>query len=802
MDIDKLLNELTLEEKASLLSGHKSWHTNKITRVGIPSIFLTDGPHGLRKKKESSKSMGLGETEVSTCFPAASTTGCSWNRDLLNRIGCTMGDECNHYNVNVILGPAINIKRNPLCGRNFEYFSEDPLITGKLGSSLTTGVESKGVGTSVKHFACNNNEANRYVGDSVVDDRALREIYLKGFETIVKESKPQTIMCSYNKVNGCFASENKNLLTDILRSEWGYDGLVMSDWGAVNDRVLSLKAGLDLEMPGDIAHNRQVIVDAVNSGTLDIKYVDTAVKNVLRLISNTTKTECEKTNFDINSSLAYEASADSAVLLKNNYSTLPLNSNYRYVIIGDLFTNMRYQGAGSSLINPYKLVTPKDAFDKNRIDYIFKRGYDADSLDLNLELANEALDVVGQSEIVLFFGGLSEHAESEGFDRKDIKLPKNQEYLLNELVKRNKKIVFVFYGGSPIEIPNFEHIDAMLAMYLPGQEGGNATYDLLFGKVSPSGRLAETWPLSIEDYPYSNEFTKTRNDCYKESVFVGYRYFATFNKPVRFPFGYGLSYAKFKYANLDVELVDEDFIVTVDVLNDSNIKASEVVELFVSAPNTSIPKPLRELRGFSKVSLLPHESKKVTIVVNANELSMYIDNKWVLESGNYVFEICKNVNEVILSYEVYIECEDEINENQIYNKLYKKDITKISDTDFEKLIGRKIENIPYEKPYDLNTPIGEFKTFGGKFLFNCIILGAKFVLWKARRSKVDRQTKVKNAYFALQLMPYLSFRAMSFTSEGMLSYRMALGLLDIANGHFFKGIGKLITKEKCFKLPE
>ncbi len=802
MDINKLINELTLEEKASLLSGHKSWHTNKISRVGIPSIFLTDGPHGLRKKKETSKSMGLGETEVSTCFPAAATTGCSWNKDLLNRIGHKMGEECNHYGVNVILGPAVNIKRNPLCGRNFEYFSEEPLLTGKLGASLASGIESMHVGTSVKHFACNNNEANRYVGDSIVDDRALREIYLKGFETIVKEAKPQTIMCSYNKVNGEFASENKTLLTDILRNEWGFDGLVMSDWGAVNDRVKSLKAGLDLEMPGDIAHNRQVIVDACNNGQLDIKDVDNAVRNVLKLINNTLKEDKKNTDFEVNSKLAYEASVESSVLLKNEMKVLPLNKDYKYVIIGDLFTNMRYQGAGSSLINPYKLVTPKEAFDKHNIDYEFRRGYDANTLELSMDLANEALDIVGESEIILFFGGLSENAESEGFDRTNMNLPVNQEYLLNELVKRNKKIVFIFYGGSPVEIPNYEYIEAMLAMYLPGQEGGNATYDLLFGNVSPSGRLAETWPLSSLDYPFSAEFTKSRNDCYKESIFVGYRYFSTFNKAVRFPFGYGLSYAKFKYSNLDVELVDEDFIVTLDVLNDSNIKASEVVQLYVSAPRSSIPKPLRELKGFSKVSLLPHESKTVKIVVNANDLSMYINNSWVLETGDYVFEICKNANEVILSYDVDIDCEDEIIENELYNKMYKKDITKITHSDYEKLIGKKICDIPYEKPYDLNTPIGCFESVGGKFLFKCIIMGAKFVLKKAKKSKVDRETKVKNAYFALRVMPYLSLRAMSFTSEGMLSYRMALGLLDIANGHLFRGIGKLITKEKCFKLKD
>lgn len=807
MDIDLLLKELTLEEKASLLSGHKSWHTNKISRVNIPSIFLTDGPHGLRKKKETSKAMGLGETELSTCFPAACTTGSSWNKGYLYQMGSAMGAECNHYDVNVILGPAVNIKRNPLCGRSFEYFSEDPHITGKLGANLTKGIEEQGIATSVKHFACNNNEANRYVGDSIVDSRAFREIYLKGFETIVKEANPATLMCSYNKVNGEFASENKELLTNILRDDWGFNGLVMSDWGAVNDRVLSLKAGLDLEMPGDIAHNRQVIVDAVNEGSLDIKDLDKAVKNVLTLIKNTTK-EKEKiiADFETHSKLSYEISLTSAVLLKNNYNLLPLNKNNKYIVIGDMFVNMRYQGAGSSLIRPYKLITPKMAFDNNGIEYDYARGYDANSLELNMDLANEALNLAFESDTIIFFGGLSENAESEGFDRENMKLPVNQEYLLHELTKRNKKIIFVFYGGSPVEIPAFDGIDSILAMYLPGQEGGNSTFDLLFGNVSPSGRLAETWPLEASSYPYSEEFTKTANDCYKESIFVGYRYFSTFDINVRFPFGYGLSYANFSYDNLNVIRKKDNFIVKVNVKNNSNIEASEVVELFVSAPQSIIPKPIRELRGFEKVKLLPHEIKEVSIIIPIADLRMYIGNNWVLEAGEYDFQICKNANEVILSEKILIDSEDVIYNDEYYNYLYGSygNMITISNESFEKLIGRKLSEPTFKKPYTLNTPIGKFETILGKFLFRVIMFGSKFVLWKSKRGKEteDKETKIKNAYFAMKLMPYLSFRAMSFTSEGMLSYRMAVGLVDIANGHLFKGLWKIITKEKCFKLPK
>ena len=376
IDIDKLISELTLEEKACLLSGHKSWYTNKVSRVDLSSVILTDGPHGLRKRREGDTSTGLGNTELSTCFPAACTTGASWNRDLLYKMGAAMGEECNYYGVSLILGPAINIKRNPFCGRNFEYFSEDPLITGSLGACLTKGIEDMGVGTSVKHFACNNNEANRYFGDSVVDERAFREIYLRGFEQIVKEADPASLMCSYNKVNGKYASENEELLNHILRDEWGFKGLVMSDWGAVNDRVEGLRCGLDLEMPGDVGYNRQVIVDAVNDGSLPIEVVNTAVRRVLKMIKRGAEASPEKKDkFLEHAQLAKEIAIEGAVLMKNEANALPLDEGKKYLVIGEMFEKMRYQGAGSSLINPYKLTTPKDAFDSHKVNYEYEKGY-------------------------------------------------------------------------------------------------------------------------------------------------------------------------------------------------------------------------------------------------------------------------------------------------------------------------------------------------------------------------------------------------------------------------------------------
>ena len=403
-DIDQIINNLTLEEKACLLSGHKSWHTNKVSRLDIPSIFLTDGPHGLRKKREDSKEIGLGEPEPSTAFPTAVTSGSTWNKELIYKTGEAMGKECNYYNVHLILGPAVNIKRNPLCGRSFEYFSEDPLISGLMGASLTRGIEDRGVGTSVKHYACNNNEENRYFGDSIVDERAFREIYLKGFEHIVKKGKPATLMCAYNKVNGTYASENKQLLTDIPRGEWGFDGLIMSDWGAVNDRVLGLNAGLDLEMPGDILHNNQLIIDAVKDGKVSEQTLNTSVKRVLNMVFNGLNGAREQSAcFDEHSTLSGDISREGAVLLKNQNDILPLNEKDNYLIVGELFEKMRYQGAGSSLLRPYKLVTPKNAFDENGVNYHYEVGYKESSLTVDETLMNSAIQRAKEFDTIIFF---------------------------------------------------------------------------------------------------------------------------------------------------------------------------------------------------------------------------------------------------------------------------------------------------------------------------------------------------------------------------------------------------------------
>lgn len=808
INVNEIMEQLTLEEKACLLSGHKSWHTNKVTRVGLPSIFLTDGPHGLRKKKDDDKAVGLGQTELSTCFPAACTTGSSWNKELLYKMGVAMGEECRYYNVNLILGPAVNIKRNPLCGRNFEYFSEDPLIAGQLGAKLTRGIEDLGVGTSVKHFACNNNEANRYFGDSIVDERAYREIYLKAFEPIIKEGRPQTVMCAYNRVNGKYASENPELLNSVLRDDWGFEGLVMSDWGAVNNRVEGLKAGLDLEMPGDIAHNRQVIVDAVKNGTLSEETLDKAVRRVLNMVYNTTlPKDAVEDKFLDHAELARQISADSAVLMKNKNKALPLSGDERYLVIGEMFEKMRYQGAGSSLIRPYKLTTPKDAFDNHHVNYVYEQGYYVNSFEDDGALLQRALLKAERANTVIVFGGLSEYAESEGFDRKTLSLPANQVTLLKKLSKLGKRIIFVMFGGCPVDMSFDSGIDAVLNMYLPGEEGGEAAYELLFGHHCPSGRLPETWPVKYEDVPFFEEFTKTTNDRYKESVFVGYRYYSTFGVPVKYPFGYGLSYTTFAHSNMRVEKTDSSYMIYVDVKNTGAMTGSDVVEIFVEAPKSDVVKPLRELRGFEKVELDAGEKKTVCVEIPFEALRYYIDGRWVLENGDYIFHDCSDANTVLLSANVTVSHGEDVNENPVYKELYgvnKYRFLNMPDFKFDKLIGRDIASPEVKRPYDLNTPIREYKTAGGKFLFWAITTGAELMykLEKSGKDSPDKETKIKNAYFGWQIMYTMSLRSMSYASEGMLSHQMALGLLDIANNHPLRGIIKLLTPEKCVKLPK
>jgi beta-glucosidase len=588
MDADKIIGQMTVEEKAALVSGTDFMYTNPIPRLNIPSLRMSDGPHGLRVQKEGGDN-GVSESDPATAFPTAAATASSWNPENMRKMGEAIAEECRYYGVNTLLGPGVNIKRDPLCGRNFEYFSEDPYLAGVMGAAEIMGVQSRGVGVSVKHFALNNSENFRFMGNSVASEKTMREIYLKQFEYIVKHAHPATVMCAYNQINGTFCSENKWLLTDVLRKEWGFDGVVMTDWGAMHDRVASLKAGLDLEMPGDTAICRRRILDGVADGTLPAEDLDKACRNILNWVDRYSKPADPKpVDWDAHHALAAEIAADSAVLLKND-GVLPLSGTEKLHIAGELFANMRYQGAGSSMIRPTKVTTPKNAFEAHGVK-------------------TYALE---DSDTVLIFAGLTDEYESEGCDREDMRLPESHLRLIDELAASGKKTVVVLFGGSPVELPFCEKVDAILDMYLPGQNGGTAVYELLFGIKNPSGKLAETWPLRYEDVPDHETFGKNLCEIYAEGTEVGYRYYNKHNIPVRFPFGFGLSYTTFAHS----EWEQSGRTYTQTVTNTGDRFGGEVSELFLDG----------ELKGFEKVWLAPGESKTVSITVEDEPKTAYSD---------------------------------------------------------------------------------------------------------------------------------------------------------------------------------
>lgn len=691
MKYSELIDKMTLEEKASLCVGKDYWHSKDIKRLGIPEITMSDGPHGLRVQKTKTDNLGINESEISTCFPALSTVANSWNKRLAYKLGKTLGEEASYEGVDIVLGPAINIKRSPLCGRNFEYFSEDPYLTGIMGAEYVKGLQTNNVGACVKHFAANNQENRRRTINTVVDERTLREIYLKAFEIIVKEAKPWSIMSAYNKLNGEYCTENKELL-NILKKEWKFDGIVITDWGAENDRVKGLIAGNELEMPGGRGKGTKEIIDAVKSGRVNEEYLDEIVDRILQVAFKANKRENIKYyNREEHHKVALEIAEDSIVLLKNENNILPLKKN-KIALIGDMAKFPRYQGAGSSTINPYRLENAYDCFIENKIEVTYARGYERIETQNDTYLREEAVKLARKNDIVVIFVGLTENYESEGMDRTTLELPQNQNKLIEEICEENKNVVVVLSNGSPVAMPWKQKVKSIITGYLGGEAGARAMVNCLLGKVNPSGKLAETYPLKFEDTPCYKNYPGTEVSVeYKESIFVGYRYYDTNNINVLYPFGYGLSYTKFEYSNLYVEEKDNIYI-SFTIKNIGNIKGKEIAQIYICQEDSIIFKPEKELKGFEKIELNPGEEKLVTIALSKRDFEYYNveTKKWEIEPGKYKILVGQSSQDIILEHEIDLKSDSKII-NKKFPEVYKSgNIQNVTDKEFEQLLGYKI----------------------------------------------------------------------------------------------------------------
>lgn len=660
LDIDRLMSEMTLEEKASLLSGYDNWRTKPIDRLGIPSIMLSDGPHGLRKQEITGDYQSINDSIVAVCFPTGPGLAASFDRDLVYRMGEALGNECQAENVQVLLGPGANIKRSPLCGRNFEYFSEDPVLTGEIAAAFINGVQSKNVGTSLKHFSTNNQETRRMAVSAEVDERTLREIYWANYERAVKKSQPWTVMTSYNKTNGVYGSENPLTLTELLRNEWGFEGFVMTDWGAVNDHVAGVAAGCDLEMPSSGKFTDQLLADAVRNGRLPIETLNRAVRRILTIADRALSNRDEKAVFDraADHALARQICADTITLLKNENGLLPLNPAANIAFIGVYARKPRFQGSGSSHINPFRVDSALDTAAEFSTNITYAQGFDDDTDALNPALHAEAVALAERADIAVIFAGLPDAFESEGYDREHMRMPKCQDELIRAVREVQPNVVVVLHNGSPVETPWADDVPAIVEAYLGGEAVGGAVNDILFGKVNPSGKLAETFPTHLEQNPSYLNFPGGKLTVeYREGVFVGYRYYDTKKLSPRFPFGHGLSYTTFRYENARVESFNADsadVCVAVDVTNTGKRAGKETVQLYV-APKTPLKmRPAQELKEFAKISLEVGETKTVRFTLARRDFAYWESDihDWYVEKGMYELRFAASSRDIRAALEV------------------------------------------------------------------------------------------------------------------------------------------------------
>ena len=786
MNRAEILENMSLKEKIAYCSGEDFWHTKSVSACEVESIMMADGPHGLRKQENTADMLGLNESVKATSFPTASISACSFDVDLISQMSRAIAREAKNHKISVILGPGVNIKRNPLCGRNFEYFSEDPYLSGKLGAAFIQGAKQEEIGTCVKHFALNNQEYKRFSSDSLADERTMREIYLAAFETAVKEGKPDMVMCAYNKINGTYCSENRWLLTDVLRNEWEFEGTVVTDWGAMNDRIKSFQAGCDLCMPGGSAYLEAEAFEAVENGVLSENDIDSCVLRIMSLaekkkavftqLQEPTDREKEAV-LESHCELAKKIALESAVLLKNENSILPVCKD-DVAFMGYMAKELRYQGAGSSHINPWKI--------ENIIEICpevpFIEGYDVhgDTEDTKL---TEAVELAKKVKIPVVFAGLPDAYESEGFDREHMQMPKGHLALIEAVAMVNPNTVVVLFAGSVVAVPFINSVKAILYMGLPGESGAKSTCDLLFGKANPCGKLAETWPVKYEDCICSDYFGQ-KNAEYREGIYVGYRYYLSADVPVRFPFGYGLSYTQFVYSDLQVN----ENVVTCMITNTGKVSGKEIVQLYIEPLAQGCYRAKRELKGFQKVELEAGESKQVTFVLDERSFSVWQDG-WVIPKGEYRICIGKNCEEIILDEIVEKKGED-INCADIPSwYLSVGDLP--SQEDFEQLLGRKIKNQAVKKgQYTMQNTVMEMKedSFVMKILFK--------VIENMMAKKFGGKKDYRNPSFKMMVFTAAdcSLSGMKINS-GMKNY-LVEGLLEIANGHFFKGIRKMMKRVK------
>ena len=780
-----LLKKLTLEEKCALLSGAETFKTRGMPQHGIPQIWLSDGPHGLRKQAGESDHLGLNPSVPATCFPTASAVANSWDAALGEEIGAALGEEAAAQEVSVVLGPGLNMKRNPLCGRSFEYFSEDPYLAGKLAAGYIRGIQSKGVAACPKHFAVNSQETRRMASDSIVDERTLREIYLTGFEIAVKEGHPRSIMSSYNLVNGTYANENKHLLMEILRGEWGFDGAVITDWGGSNDHALGVKNGSTLEMPAPGGDSVRELLAAVESGKISESDIDARLSELLPLVFDTKAAlDAAPREFDAaaHHALARRAAAESLVLLKNEGSLLPLAAGSKVAVIGDFAKNPRYQGAGSSMVNSTQVDVLLDKLIDSELNVIgYQQGFDRHGKP-DAALQKSACELATQADTVILCMGLDEIAESEGLDRSNLRLAQNQVDLLQAVAAVNPKIVVVLYSGSVVETPWLDNCQALLYAALGGQAGAGAVADALTGKVNPCGKLAETWPLTYADIPSAADFATRRKTVeYREGLYIGYRYFTTAEKAVRFPFGYGMSYTTFAYSDM---AADEQG-VSLTVTNTGSVAGTEIVQLYIAKKNSELFRPAKELKGFARVTLAPGEKQRITITLDDKAFRFWNvkANRWEIEGGEYELLVGASVEDIRLCEKISVHGTATVHpyEDRDLDCYYKGNVLHVSDADFEKLLGHPIPN--GKTKIDRNLTLGELNHARSP-------LG--WLVWLVLTILLDVSYKRGKPDLNILFQYNMPLRALAKMTNGAISMGMVDGIVMELQGFWILGLVRVI----------